>query len=263
MEDREQQTGEMGTPDPHATQHGGTRDTTETATTDGPGEEGDEFDAGCLDANDSFDEHDHMETSPMHKDGSVYDEPPATDIDKKGDSGVLNLEEAGKISGSEKISTKPPPIPARIHFSDGGKIHSGTVDMSTQQAGSFKHQYYVIKAMKARQCAPAALGGGWGVLQGAKWRGGRRATLGLIWRGMAGNSGRNTSMTWLMAKMSPSVSNSMGSTVSLVNQHTASGGGLTVGSRLLFFCQTRAFPPSCLPATATVRSLSGWRGGDF
>jgi hypothetical protein len=131
MEDREQQTGEMCTPDPHATQHGGTGATTESATTDGPGEEGDEFDAGCLDANDSFDEHDHMETSPMHKDGSVYDEHTATDTDKKGESGVLNLEETGKIPGSGNKSTKPPPIPARIHFSDGEKTHSGTGDMST------------------------------------------------------------------------------------------------------------------------------------
>jgi hypothetical protein len=157
MEDREQLTGETGILDPHATQHGGTGATTESVTTDGPGEEGDEFDAGCLDANDSFDEH--METSPMHKDGLVYDEPPHTDFDKKGDSGFPNIEKAVKIPGSEKKSKKPPPIPARIHLSDGEKIHSGTSDMSAQQAGSFKHQYYVIKAMKARQCAPTALGG--------------------------------------------------------------------------------------------------------
>jgi hypothetical protein len=102
----------------------------------------------------------------MHKDGSVYDEHTATGTDKKGESGVLYLEKTGKIPGSGNKSTKPPPIPARKLFSDGDKMDSGTGDMSTQQAGSFKHQYYVIKAMKARQCAPAALGGVGGFARG-------------------------------------------------------------------------------------------------
>jgi hypothetical protein len=139
---------------------------TESATTDGPGEEGDEFDAGCLDANDSFDEHDHMETSPMHKDGSVYVELPPTVCDKKGDSGFPHIGKASKIPGKEKKSEKPPPIPARIQLSDSEKKHSEADDMFAQQDGSFKHQYYVIKAMKARQCAPAVLGGGGGLCKG-------------------------------------------------------------------------------------------------
>jgi hypothetical protein len=60
-----------------------------TATAEGTGEEGDEFDAGCLDANDNFDDQDRMEMeheqletgamddttlpspSSMQKDGSV------------------------------------------------------------------------------------------------------------------------------------------------------------------------------------------------
>jgi hypothetical protein len=160
MEDREQRTGEMGTPDRHATQH---EVTTESATTDGPGEEGDEFDAGCLDANDSFEENVHMETSPLHKDGSVYDELPPVVYDQKGDSGIPKIGEASKIPGSEKKIEKPPPIPARSQLSNSGKIHSDADDVPAQQVSSFKHQYYVIKAMKARQCAPTALGGG-GVL---------------------------------------------------------------------------------------------------
>jgi hypothetical protein len=64
-------------------------------------------------------------------------EVPPIDCDKKGDKGLLHIGKARKIPGQEKKREKPPPIPAQIQLSDGGKTHPGADDMSAQPDGSF------------------------------------------------------------------------------------------------------------------------------